>query len=143
MKTILATVLACATLLAPPLSSANQVTDFSVFQPINGISANIYIEHSRVMVQSTGAGVTALKNIKAEYLSQYSDRLYKIGDVDHNGTVDIATLDRVDRAATRFCYNVYSYHLGTRKFATQPTHRECSSAAGTVVYVANQAFVNK
>ncbi len=141
MKTLLSMLLSVTALFFLPFSYANQVTEFSVFQPISGISANIYIDKSRVMVQSTGATTTVLKSIKLEYLKHYSNKLYKISDVDHNGTVDIATLDRVDQSATRFCYKVYSYQLASRKFGTRPTHTECDSAAGTVVYVNNNTAI--
>ncbi len=143
MKTHITALLTCTTLLASPLSYADQLNEFSVFQPIDGISANIYIEHSKVIVQSSGTNATALKNIRAEYLTRYANQLYKIGDVDHNGTVDIATLDSVDRASTRFCYKVYSYQPSSRTFGTEPTHTECSSAAGTVVYATHSAFASK
>ena len=146
MKTHITALLTCTTLLTTLLASslsADQVNEFSVFQPIDGISANIYIEHSKVIVQSSGTNATALKNIRAEYLTKYANQLYKIADVDHNGTVDIATLDSVDRASTRFCYKVYSYQPSSRTFGTEPTHTECSSAAGTVVYATHSAFASK
>ncbi|MEE9352534.1 MAG: hypothetical protein V3U78_09755 [Thiotrichaceae bacterium] len=139
MKAFLSMLLGVITLVALPLLHADQVNSFSVFQPINGISANIYIDNAKVMVQSTGAKTTVLKNIRPDYLKNYSEQLYKIGDVDHNGTVDIATLDTVDRAATRFCYKVYSYQLGSRQFSSRPTHTSCDSKAGTVVYATGSA----
>ena len=137
MKALLPALSGIATLIALPLLYADQVTDFSVFQPVQGISANIYIDNARIMVQSSGTKTTMLKKIKPEYLHKYSTLLYKIGDVDHNGTVDISTLDNVDKAATRFCYQVFSYHKASRKFNTKSYHTLCQSAAGNVVYAHN------
>ena len=133
--------LGAASLFAISTLHANQVNEFSVFQPVNGISANIYINvvnnNARVVVQSSSTKATVLNNIKPEYITRYANKLYKIGDVDHNGTVDIATLDRVDHSSTRFCYKVYSYRPQSRSYSSQPTYTECDSKAGTVTYAIN------
>jgi len=138
MNTLLQYTLGVASLFAVSTLHANQINEFSVFQPVNGISANIYInivnDGAKVIVQSSSTKATVLNNIKPEYIKRYSNKLYKIGDVDHNGTVDIATLDRVDHSSTRFCYKVYSYQPQTRSYSNQPTYTECDSKAGTVTY---------
>lgn len=141
MNTLLQYSLGVASLFVVSTLHADQVNEFSVFQPVNGISANIYINlannGAEVMVQSSNTKVTMLNSIKPEHLKRYSNKLYKIGDVDQNGTVDIATLDRVDHSATRFCYKVYSYHPQTRSYSNQPIYTECDSKAGTVTYAIN------
>jgi len=117
---------------------ANQVTDFSVFQPVSGVSANIYIEKNSVVVHTTGKPSTRLNAIKPQYLSHYADQLYKISDIDRNGTLDIAVLDVVDSSATRFCYKVYSYIKRSSQFSNKPSYTQCKSAAGTVIYATNE-----
>ncbi len=141
MNTLLQYSLGVASVFVLSTLHADQVNEFSVFQPVNGISANIYItianNDAKVMVQSSNTKITVLDSIKLEYLQRYSNKLYKINDVDHNGIVDIATLDRVDHSATRFCYNVYSYRPQTRNYSNQPIYTECDSTAGTVTYAIN------
>ncbi len=128
-------VFSCITALALlPASYASQLNEFSVFQPVNGVSANIYVEQDTIVVHATGSRSTPLNTIRPEYLKRYSSRLYKIHDVDKNGTVDIAVLNNVDTSATRFCYKVYSYQPQSHQFSRQARYTQCHSPAGTVTY---------
>lgn len=122
---------------------ANQLNEFSVFQPTKGISANIYIDNSSVMIEPSNTKAITLKTIKPEYLKRYADKLYQIKDIDLDGTIDIATLDRVNQEGTRFCYKVYSYQLSSQQYSLTPSYTECHSASGTVVYATSANIATK
>lgn len=129
--------------LYPVTSPANQITEFSVFQPVNGISTNVFIERNQVVVQTSGQPGIRLKQINPALLYRYADRLYKIDDANHDGVIDVAVLDGVNTAQKRFCYKVYSYVQRSRQFDNTPSYTECTSNAGTVLYAANKLNVAK
>lgn len=133
MKSVFIYALAASSFCFHSTLNANKLAEFSVFQPVDGVSANVYISQNNIVIHPSGNKAPKFIQVDPHYLDKYSDLVYKIKDMDQDGSIDVAKLDSVNLSSTRFCYQVYSFDKSDGNFSSRPISTECELRAAPVI----------
>ncbi len=95
---------------------ADQTSEMSIFQPTKNVSANIYINQSKLVIKTNKQHPASLVNIKTDYVTLYPNQLYILNDNNHDGLIEVSALRSVNASLNEFCYSVYNYNLDTQLY---------------------------
>ncbi|HHL18399.1 MAG TPA: hypothetical protein ENJ33_01540 [Thiothrix sp.] len=104
---------------------ADQTSEMSIFQPIKNISANIYIDQSKLIIKTDKQHPTSLVNIKPDYVTLYPNQLYILNDKNRDGVIEVSALRSVNASLNEFCYSVYNYNLDTQVYENSAALISC------------------
>ena len=116
---------AFATLLAFSPSTADQLSDFSVFQPTSGIVANIYVSQRNLVIKTNHLAPVPLTKINNGYLNKYPNQLYMLNDTNNDGIIEVAALKSVNTELNEFCYSIYSYNTKSLRYENSSSLISC------------------
>ncbi len=118
-------VVAFSTLLTFNAATADQLSDFSVFQPTDGVVANIYVSQKNLVIKTNRLAPVPLVSIKNGYLNKYPDQLYMLNDINNDGVIEVAALKSVNTSLNEFCYSVYSYNTKSLRYENNSSLISC------------------
>lgn len=108
---------------------ADQTSEMSVFQPTKNISANIYMNQSKLIIKTDKQYPTSLVNIKPDYVTLYPNQLYILNDNNRDGVIEVSALRSVNASLNEFCYSVYKYNLDTQLYENNAGLINCQKGA--------------
>ena len=118
-------VVAFSTLLTFSAAAADQLSDFSVFQPTSGVVANIYVSQKNLVIKTNLLAPVPLAKINNGYLNKYPDQLYMLNDTNNDGIIEVAALKSVNTDLNEFCYSVYSYNTKSLRYENSASLISC------------------
>jgi len=104
---------------------ADQTSEVSVFQPTKNVSANIYLNQSKLVIKTDKQQPSSLANIKTDYITLYPNQLYILSDNNRDGVIEISALRSVNASLNEFCYSVYNYNLDTQLYENSTALISC------------------
>jgi hypothetical protein len=104
---------------------ADQTSEMSIFQPTKNVSANIYMNHSKLIIKTDKQHPASLVNIKPDYVTLYPNQLYILNDTNRDGVIEVSALRSVNASLNEFCYSVYNYNLDTQLYENNAALISC------------------